>query len=60
MYVEDMKHMWWFRNRPRRQLVSLPWTYFEVKDVRPDDLGDLCIEGNINSRGNKPKYILKF
>ena len=29
--------MWRFQDRPRRQLVSLPVTYFEVKDVRPDE-----------------------
>jgi hypothetical protein len=29
--------MWRFCDRPRRQLVSLPMTYFEVEEVRPDE-----------------------
>ena len=29
--------MWGFRYRPRRQLISLPLTYFEVEDVRPSE-----------------------
>ena len=29
--------MWRFRHHPRRQLVNLPRTYFEVDDVRPDE-----------------------
>ena len=32
-----MRHVWRFRDRPRRQLVSLPLTYFEVENVRPDE-----------------------
>ena len=29
--------MWRFGHHPRRQLVNLPRTYFEVDDVRPDE-----------------------
>jgi len=29
--------MWRFRHRPRRQLISLPLTYFEVEDIRPGE-----------------------
>ncbi len=29
--------MWRFRHRPRWQLISLPLTYFEVEDIRPDE-----------------------
>ena len=29
--------MWRFCDHPRRQLASLPRTYFEVKDVRPNE-----------------------
>jgi hypothetical protein len=32
-----MRHVWRFRDCPRQQLVSLPLTYFEVEDVRPDE-----------------------
>jgi len=32
-----MRHVWRFRHHPRRQLASLPRTYFEVKDVRPNE-----------------------
>ena len=37
MYIEDMRYVWRFRHHPRRQLVNLPRTYFEVDDVRPDE-----------------------
>ncbi len=29
--------MWGFCHRPRRQLISLPLTYFEVEDIRPGE-----------------------
>ena len=32
-----MRRVWRFRDHPRRQLVCLPRTYFEVEDVRPDE-----------------------
>jgi len=30
-----MRRVWRFHHHPRRQLVNLPRTYFEVKDERP-------------------------
>jgi hypothetical protein len=32
-----MRNVWRFRDHPRRQLASLPRTFFEVEDVRPDE-----------------------
>jgi len=32
-----MRHVWRFCHHPRRQLVNLPRTYFEVEDVRPHE-----------------------
>ena len=60
-----MRHLWQFHHHPRRQLVNLPRTYFEVEDVRPHEsegqanltifvLRGISIPGGLNI------YIVKF
>jgi len=60
-----MRHVGRFRHHPRRQLVNLPRTYFEVEDVRPHEsegqanlvifvLRGISIPGELNQN------ILKF
>ncbi len=57
--------MWRCRDRPRRQLVNLPRTYFEVEDERPHESegqADLAIfvSKGISIPGELNQGILKF
>ena len=60
-----MRHVWRFRHHPRRQLVSLPRTYFEVENERPHESegqADLAIfvSKGISIPGELNQGILKF
>jgi len=61
-----MRHMWRFHHHPRRQLVNLPRTYFEVKDERPResegqaDSALIFVLKGITIPGELNQSILKF
>ena len=57
--------MWLFCDRPRRQLASLPLTYFEVEDVRPNESQEqanlvIFVSRGISIPGELNQNILKF
>jgi len=61
-----MRRVWRFHHHPRRQLVNLSRTYFEVKDERPResegqaDSAPIFVSEGISIPGELNQSILKF
>jgi len=54
--IENMRRVWQGCDHTRRQLISLPRTYFEIEDVRPSENEGQFLAPIFTSKG----IVLKF